>query len=223
MAEPRRWRLPVFLAFLFLGFLLSVQFRAQQQYLRDLSSQKTEDLVLMLRKLNTKKAELERELAVLEKQRHSYEEGVSAGAVLADNIKKEIGRLEMVLGLTPAVGPGVTITIPENSPIVYMDLVDLVNELWASQAEAIAVNDVRVTPWTSIFWDEKKLTITVNGRALSLPCTIKAIGDPEKLEAGLRLLGGVLDDLALYNVYPEIKRLEEVEVPAASLPPLKHL
>lgn len=223
MNNVKKWRIPLLVVFLMLGLLLSVQFRTQQNYLSDLSLQKTEDLVLMLKKLHDKRNELEKELRELEDQQRTFQEDVSAGAVLLDSIRKELNRLEIALGLVPVKGPGITITITSDSPIVYLDLVDIINELWASQAEAIAINNQRITPWTNIFWNKKDLTLIINGKELLFPCTIKAIGNPEKLEAGLKLLGGVLDDLAIYKVYPTIKREEELGLPAALPPTFQYL
>ncbi|NPV30360.1 MAG: DUF881 domain-containing protein [Firmicutes bacterium] len=223
MGSLKRWQLPVFVVFLFLGFLLSVQFQTQQNFLSDLSLQKTDVLVLMLKKLHDKRGELEKELRELDRQQQTFQADVSSREALTEGLKKESARLRNALGLDPVKGPGITITITTDSPIVYLDLVDIVNELWASQAEAIAINNQRITPWTSIFWNKEDLTLTINGKEVLFPCTIKAIGDQEKLESGLRLLGGVLDDLAIYKVYPVIRRVEEIELPAAPPPTLHYL
>ncbi|MDH7577728.1 MAG: DUF881 domain-containing protein [Bacillota bacterium] len=222
MDNIRRWQLPVFIAFLFLGFLLSVQFQTQQNFLSDLTLQKTDDLVLVLKKLHDKRGELEKELRELDRQQRALQADVDAGESLTESLKKESARLRTALGLDPTAGPGITITITTDSPLVYLDLVDIINELWASQAEGIAVNNQRITPWTNIFWNKQNLTL-INGEEILFPCTIKAVGDPEKLESGLRLLGGVLDDLAIYKVYPVIKRVDRIELPAASPPALNCL
>lgn len=223
MDNVKKWQVPVFITFLLLGFLLSVQFRTQQIFLSDLSLQKTDDLVLMLKKLHDKRGELAKELSELEKQQRTFSADVNAGEMLTKGLRQEYQRQQIALGLLPVQGPGITITINTDSPIVYLDLVDIINELWASQAEAIAVNGQRVTPWTNIFWNKQSLSLTMNGREIAFPCIIEAIGNPEKLESGLRLLGGVLDDLAIYKVYPVIKRHQKLELPAASPPEIRYL
>ncbi len=223
MDNAKKWQIPVFITFLLLGFLLSVQFRTQQIFLSDLSLQKTDDLVLMLKKLHDKRGELAKELSELEKQQRTFNADVNAGETLTKGLRQDYQRQQIALGLLPVQGPGITITISTDSPIVYLDLVDIINELWASQAEAIAVNEQRVTPWTNIFWNKQNLSLTMNGREIAFPCTIKAIGNPEKLESGLRLLGGVLDHLAIYKVYPVIKRHQNLELPAASPPDIRYL
>lgn len=223
MDNTKKWRFPVFIAFLMLGILLSVQFRTQQIFLSDLSLQKTDDLVLILKKLHDKKEQLENELKELELQQNALKDNVNKEEILTDSQRKELNRLEVAMGTAPVAGPGITVTIKENSPIVYLDLVDIINELWASQAEAVAINNQRITSWTGIFWNKQNLALTVNREEIHFPCTIKAIGNPAKLESGLRLLGGVLDDLAIYKVYPEIKREQNIVLPAAQLPNLQYL
>lgn len=223
MDSVKKWRIPVLITFLLLGFMISMQFHTQQIFLNDLSLQKTDDLVLILQRLHDNRAKLEADLYNLEQQQEALNSDTSSGASLADNLHQESNKLQTTLGLIPVKGPGIIVTIPADSPIVYLDLVDIVNELWASQAEAIAINDQRVTAWTTIFWNKQKMTITVNGNDITLPCTIKAVGNPDTLDSGLRLLGGVLDNLAVYKIYPLVSRSNELDLPAAAHPVFRHI
>lgn len=223
MKRLKNWQVPVFITFLLLGLLLTVQFRTQQSYLSDLSQQKTEDLVTMLNKLYEKKNSLEREIFTLDEQQRSFSADVFAGEALTRDLRQELLRQQMALGLVPVKGPGITVTFEATPPIVYLDIIDVINELWASQAEAIAINDIRVTTWTKIYWNKQNLALTVDGQIVPFPCTIKAIGDPEQLESGLRLLGGVLDDLAIYDIHPVVRKAEMLELPAADRPEIKYL
>jgi uncharacterized protein YlxW (UPF0749 family) len=223
MKRLKNWQVPVFITFLLLGLLLTVQFRTQQSYLSDLSQQKTEDLVTMLNKLYEKKNSLEREIFTLDEQQRSFSADVFAGEALTRDLRQELLRQQMALGLVPVKGPGITVTFEATPPIVYLDIIDVINELWASQAEAIAINDIRVTTWTKIYWNKQNLALTVDGQIVPFPCTIKAIGNPEQLESGLRLLGGVLDDLAIYDIHPVVRKAEMLELPAADRPEIKYL
>ena len=221
MDNVKKWRTPVLIVFLLLGFLISVQFHAQQIFQSDLSLQSTDDLTLILKGLQDKRANLEKELQDLEQQQQALNSDTTNGASLVNNLTQESNQLGIALGLIPVKGPGITVTIPPDSNIVYLDLVDIVNELWSSQAEAISINDQRITAWTTIYWNKEKMTITVNGADITFPCTIKAIGNPDTLEAGLQLLGGVLDNLAVYKIYPVVQRSSELDLPGAA-PPVFH-
>jgi len=56
--------------------------------------------------------------------------------------------------------------------------------------------------------------ITANHIPLSFPITIKAIGNPNTLDKGLTLPGGIIDNLALFQAFPEIEQQEELVLPA---------
>jgi uncharacterized protein YlxW (UPF0749 family) len=91
-----------------------------------------------------------------------------------------------VLAASEAVhGPGIVITA-QSSPdgldagrITDRDLQVLVNGLWYAGAEAVAVNDNRVSALTSIRTAGD--AITVNFRSISSPYAIVALGDSDTL------------------------------------------
>lgn len=105
------------------------------------------------------------------------------------------GEKELV-GLAPLHGPGLTIRLHDgknpNNPqdqslgwvVHYQDLQDLVNLVWASGAEAVAVNEERVVPTTSFSYAGVNVLVN-NGSRLKGPYAITVIGDPPLLETGL--------------------------------------
>jgi uncharacterized protein YlxW (UPF0749 family) len=110
MNKLKNWQVPVFVTFLLLGLLITVQFRSQQNYLRDLPQQKIEDLILMLNKINDKKSELEKELGDLDRQLRLISTNVSEEETLTKQLRKDITKQKMALGTVPVKGPGITIT-----------------------------------------------------------------------------------------------------------------
>lgn len=224
MNKLDNWQVPVFITFILLGLLITVQFRTQQSYLNDISQQNTEDLVLMLKKLNDKQGKLEKELATLEMQHRTISNDVSTGETLTKELQQENKRQRMALGIVPVEGPGITVTLDANPTIAYYDIIDIINELWNSQAaEAIAINDHRVTAWTKIYWNEQTRALTVDGEKITFPYTIQAIGDPDRMESGLRLMGGVLDNLAIYDIRPTVKQVDRLNLTTATIPDAKYL
>ncbi|MFY9141029.1 MAG: DUF881 domain-containing protein [Thermacetogeniaceae bacterium] len=224
MNKLQNWKIPVFITFILLGVLITVQFRTQQTYLRELSQQSTDDLLQMLSRNDEEITKLEQELIVLDQKLRAVSTDVSTGENLTKELQQDILKQKTAIGLMPVKGPGITITIGADSPIMYLDLIDIINELWNAQAEAIAINEHRVTSWSKIHWSgENNMAVTVNGNKITFPCVITAIGDPNKLEEGLRLMGGVLDDLAIYNIYPVINKEESLEIPAAEIPNIRHM
>jgi len=223
MSKLSNWQTPVFITFLLLGLLITIQFRSQQDYLRDLPQRTTDDLYTILSKTSDKKNELEKELQNLEWQQNLLSSDVSADETVLNQMREDITRQKMALGTVPAEGSGVTITIESDLSITEYDLIDIINELWNSKAEAIAVNERRITSWSKIYWSEQAMALTIDGGKVTFPCTIRAIGDPERLQSGLELLGGVLDNLKFYNIYPTVEKKDNLELPAAGQYTAKHL
>jgi len=208
--RKKPWHIPLALALLVFSFLGAMQYNTQQKVLTSLKDQKTEDLVALVRSLNEKRNSLEAEYDKL----YSLYASLGVTATVEDQIKQ----LSIFTGAVPVVGPGITITITGDSPLVYLDLVDLVNELKVSGAEVIAINDIRLKSNTRISQGidtDGKFIITVDGKKLLTPVIIKATGKPETLESGLTFPGGIIDTLNNnYNVFPMIKKEESIHIPA---------
>jgi uncharacterized protein YlxW (UPF0749 family) len=114
----------------------------------------------------------------------------------AQQVKAQLDDQQTLAGLVPLHGPGLTILMHDgtdpNDPadkslgwtVHYQDLQDIVNLLWASGAEAIAVNQQRVVPTTSFFYAGANILLN-NANRLSAPYTVTAIGDPSTLASGL--------------------------------------
>lgn len=101
----------------------------------------------------------------------------------------QIDRLAPIAGDVPVRGPGIVIVV-DDSPIdredklnrvLDRDLQMLVNGLWASGAEGVAINGHRLSALTAI--RNAGDAITVDYRSLTRPYRVEAIGDPRTLAA----------------------------------------
>lgn len=220
MNKLKNWQLSVTLVLFVLGIFLSVQFRTQQTLLDSLESMKEEDLVAMWKNLNDKRAKLEQEIQLLNGQYRELMEQSNLGKNTFANVQKDLDKLRLINGLLPAKGPGITLTISGESAVLAVDLVDLVNELWASGAEAIAINGHRIIATTSIAQVEDAYSFynTVDGERLYYPIVIEAIGDANTLEKGLTFTGGIIDNLNSFSIYPQIEQKQELVIPAVKYP-----
>lgn len=199
-----------------LGLLLSVKF-TNEGYYGYLEHQNQEDLLAIWRDLETKKDSLEEEVEAVQEKKRALTQEASADSTALSNIQEQRDTVYQFNGLVHVKGPGINIVFSGDTPLLYLDLVDIVNELWASGAEAVAVNQERVTASTSFYFTETAsgIFLTVNGHRVNYPLTIKAIGNPNMLEKGLTFPGGIVDNLStLYNIKPEIKKAKELELPA---------
>lgn len=222
MNNHARWHIPITIVFLFLGIMLSIQFQAQKHFASNLSLQKPESLIAMIRALSDKRQKLALEIIDL---------GSQLGSQLENDqderkFNQEMEKLRTVNGTVPLKGSGIIITIEEHMPIVYTDILDIINELWNAGAEAISINDHRISGNYTISdanddsnKEYGKLCFIVNHEKLDFPVTIKAIGDPNNLEKGLTLPGGIMDRLDFYyNIYPPLEKVAELGIPAIQKP-----
>lgn len=124
-----------------------------------------------------------------------YETQMESDEDSAKILENELNEAKMYLGYTNVVGQGIVITITDGSrSIESYDLINLVNELKLAGAEAISINDNRVVSTTEIV-DIINRYIMINGKRISGPYTIKAIGDQKYLESGITLKNGYIDEM----------------------------
>lgn len=208
-----------FVAF-FLGFLLTIQFQTQQNYLSSLEALSTNDLITIWQGLTVQRENLQAELTEIRRNLFLMEQESATSENIQETLAQNIKKYQLFTGSIPVQGPGIIITITGDAGILHYDLIDLVNELWAAGAEAIAINDERVIQYTAIEElgrENGQTTITVNGKEIFYPCVIKAIGDAAALEKGLKMPGGIIDNLnTWYAIYPEIRQHNRLELPAAA-------
>lgn len=212
----QRWAIPITFVFIIMGILLSLQFQAQNRISSELSMQRTENLIAMVRDLSEKRQKLAAEIVDLNSNLRTQMQSDQDERDLFNSISEELKKAQTVTGGTALEGPGLNVYIDQTMPILYVDIIHIVNELWAAGAEAISINDSRVTQNTSVFYAETEhsMSITVDNKILTYPILINAIGDPNNLEKGLTIPGGIMDNLSLYKAYPVLSKVESLTVPA---------
>lgn len=114
----------------------------------------------------------------------------------AQQVTARLDDQKVVVGLVALHGPGLTVSLHDgtdpNDPadkslgwvIHYQDLQDIVNLLWASGAEAVAVNSQRIVPTTSFFYAGVNILLN-NATRITGPYRITALGDPSALARAL--------------------------------------
>ncbi|MGB7447897.1 MAG: DUF881 domain-containing protein, partial [Ornithinimicrobium sp.] len=114
-------------------------------------------------------------------------------------------------GLDDARAP----TNPEDR-VLAADLQTLVNGLWSVGAEEISINEQRLTSTSSIRFAGE--AIVVDFRGLTRPYTVRAIGDPDALQAELDdgATGDYFTDLSSeYGIVMTWERGRNIQTPAA--------
>lgn len=155
-----------------------------------------------------------------------YDKTMAEGGQVQKLLSKELQKYKVLMGLTELKGPGVVLTLkdstlraPANDPemaeglIIHdRDLQQIVNELRAAGAEAIAINEQRLVERSAIRCVGP--VTHINNVPTGPPYVITAIGDPQVLRSGLTIKGGVIDGLKLLQFPVELKTMTEVRVPA---------
>jgi len=205
---------------LLVGIMLSVQFRTSESYGTNLRDTRVEELVLKNSSLNEEKEALSQEVVSLRQKLTS----VDSGNKLTADLQAELKKSNMAAGLIPVYGPGIIVTLNDspralqpggnpNDLLVHdEDILKIVNEMKASGAESIAINDLRITAMTEIRC--AGTTILVNSNKIAPPFTIKAIGDPQLLESGLSIRGGYLEILKSFGLQTQLEKNDRIEIPA---------
>ena len=221
MSKKLRAQIAVSIVSLILGLALAAQFKNVQKVGGSVSLQRTQELTKQVQKLEQENEALETQIREYEKRISEFESAAQNEGQSNKLIYEELERIRMLAGLVDMEGPGVVVTVNVKhvsewgedaiiQNVRYDDLLKLVNELNAAGAEAIAVNNERIIATTEI--RNAGDYIVINTNRYSAPFEIKAVGNPETLEAALKLLGGVADDLGAY-LHINIRREENIRIP----------
>ncbi|WP_160678638.1 DUF881 domain-containing protein [Clostridium sp. C8-1-8] len=209
-----------------LGFLLAYQFKLinnKESAIKD-NVDKT-DVVAELDALKKEKEELLKQNNSLSDDLKKIEESAAKKGDVNTEIKQQLDKTRMILGTVDVKGPGVILYLTPKSSFLttngadYIsenELIHIVNILNFSGAEAISINDKRVTTQTGIKNASNYIWIGANERiSPNDKIVIKAIGVKSTLEAGLTFQGA-LDYGVLFNYERKIEKSNEITIPKSS-------
>ncbi|NPV26581.1 MAG: DUF881 domain-containing protein [Firmicutes bacterium] len=202
-----------------LGLMLAVQFKVTQSNSIG-PSERVQDLATRLKQAEVERDRLKSEVEDLRKKITN----TSTNEALASEMEKA----RQAAGLVALKGPGITVTLNDSPKTVHLgedpnlylihdeDLLKVVNELKAAGAEAIAVNDQRIIAMSEIRCAGPN--ILVNVKKIAPPFVITAIGNPDLLESSLRMKGGIIETLQVWNIQVKIEKSQNLKVPAYNGP-----
>lgn len=154
-----------------------------------------------------------------------------AGALTARGpvAEREIAATGLQVGAQAVSGPGVVVLLQDaqagdGAPggqekperVNARDIQLVVNGLWSAGAEAISVNDHRLTSTAAIRFAGE--AIIVDFRALAPPYEVLAIGDPDRLaqETSSGLTGAYLNELrSQLGIRAQVSTQEEITISSA--------
>ena len=205
---------------IFLGFMTALQFKTYNNASTRINSNSFDDLAKQIETLKKQKTDLSSKVNDLQNKVSKYEKTFTDSSAEAKRMTTELQNMEKLAGLTDVTGPGVVITLsPPNditssvtSGINSSYILSVINELNASGAEAISINDERYVSRTQV--REAGSAIKINGTSFSpnKNFVIKAIGDASVLEGAFNLPGGVRDTLKECGIVMGISQQKNIKI-----------
>ena len=197
----------------FLGFLLTYQFKQLSIANSGNIDYDSADILSEIETLKKEKEDLQKNNEILSEELKKLEE-----------IKKQLDNARMQIGLLDVKGPGIVITLTlKNSvfgangtqtvnTVSEEEIINIINSLWYAGAEAISINEMRITPQTGIKMAGSSISIGSAGRVdPNSEIVIKAIGDKSKLNLAVNF-PGVLDYGALKSYNNDIKQMDDITI-----------
>lgn len=201
-----------------LGLMLSIQFKTVKASVGTVNEYRARELAIQLRKVREDRDNLLKLKDDNEKKLREYENAESQGSSAVKILHDELDKARIAAGLVDVEGPGITIVMDDlkfsekynYNLIDYTMILEIVNELNAAGAEAISINDQRLIATTEI--RQAGAHININTKAFAPPFTINVIGDPNTLEASLRIRGGIVEKLENNAIYVSIAQSQNIKI-----------
>jgi uncharacterized protein YlxW (UPF0749 family) len=205
-----------------LGFMIAFSYNLTkdgQGAVKDKAWNQEYELRQQLIEQEKQNRELQKELLQKQAKVSNIEKDLAQEKQLFFNLAKDTEKYRMYLGKVKVKGTGLQVTLEDgsdmdseanvNNYLVHEQHVfKVVNELYISGAEAVAINGQRLDHDSYIVCNGP--VITIDGHQHPAPFIISAIGDPDILEASLDIPGGIKEQLVNENVIFTMEKQKKI-------------
>ena len=219
----RRSRLLLVLGCVLLGFLAAVVLRSRPA---DPSARLSREYRLadLIERQQGSTTTLRREVESLRRQVDELRAQRAGGEAVSAERERSLGDLGLAAGLVRMRGPGVRVTLDDsvldrapsgnvNDLVIHsQDVQAVVNALWRSGAEAVAINGQRLVSTSAVLCVGN--TLLLNGTVHSPPYTVAAVGASRDRFEDDPLVRRLHDDAESYGLRFTVTRHDQLEVPA---------
>lgn len=206
--------LAIMMVCMLLGTMLALQYRSvnHNQSIASLENKRLEELKEEVIKLQNQKNELQERYQKLEEENQTFARVKAGDSEAVQQLKNNLLKARIFAGLETVKGAGIIVTLDNNGflEVTDLDILNVVNELRASGAQAISVNDERIVAMSEI--REAGQYIVINGKQFRAPFVIKAIADPDNMERALMMIDGVVDNLEEDGLNVSLKKSDEIVI-----------
>lgn len=179
-------------------------------------------LQVELTSIRERKLKAEKDIAELEEKIKLLRDSQTQSDEYYNSIKREIDNYELQSGLIKATGKGIVIDFSGNEEldkekllINFELLLSVINKLNSAGAEGIALNEERIIFLSDMRYEQGELL--VNGNKVGKNIQIRAIGNPDILEATMNMRYGILWEMKNnFGISAKIEKKEDIELPRYS-------
>ena len=173
--------------------IISIQFKTTREInIIDIKNMNEDELKKEILSFQNKYTQTSEKLEDTYKKIQEYEKSLLNGEKNSNVLDSELEESKVLSGLTDVQGEGVILILQDNEEeqITSNHLVELVNELKYAGAEAISINNNRITNFTDIV--DVNYIIMIDGIKISSPYEVKAIGNQTYLSSTISAKDGFL-------------------------------
>jgi uncharacterized protein YlxW (UPF0749 family) len=175
---------------LLVGLLLIGQLRSQARP-TEISSLSAQELSQLIETLSNRNSELRTALSDQNDTLREYEAAGPVGQSALQVSREELRRIAAFGGLAPVMGQGISLQVEGDLDAIALN--DLLNELRNAGAEALAVDQIRITARSVAV--QGPTSLLIDGVPVGRRFTLRAIGSPEGLLSTIERPGGIIPQL----------------------------
>lgn len=196
-----------------IGMLAVGQLNSQARPI-EISRLSATELSTLIETLTARNRELRSGLTDIRDQIRQYELSGPQGESALQVSREDLRRITAFGGLAAVEGQGIVMEIDGNLDAIALN--DLVNELRNAGAEAVAVDEIRITARSVAV--EGPRALEIDGVEVGEQFTLRAIGSPDGLLGAMERPGGIISQLELFiKATIEIRQAESVQLPPSAL------
>lgn len=210
-----------------LGISSMLSPQALDQYFEGRSLGKIEEYLKVSKELEQERADLLEEIRALGEIISRHEKEAAEKIEEGEQIREELEISRMIAGMLDVEGPGVEIILDDRKRDTILesdlgmmgyyivhdsDLLEVVNELRAAGAEAVAINGVRIIGSSRISCGGPTINVGKEQR-FAPPFVIHAVGDPDALASYFQREDSIYQTLMFWGLRFEIEKKDLVQIP----------
>jgi uncharacterized protein YlxW (UPF0749 family) len=213
LRRPSRSQVVVGILLAIVGFAAVVQIQATEDS-SSYAGLREQDLIDVLAGLSGTTQRTQAEIDRLTSARSELRSEAGQRSTAVDQAQQEVDSLNVLAGVVPVTGPGIRVTITEQTGrVTVSSMLDVIQELRSNSAEAIQVNgQVRAVAQTS--FEDGVGGLVIDGTLVESPYVIDVIGVANTLASAMRLPVGPLKQLRDDGAVVEVTELASLDIDA---------